>query len=302
MKARVISCILGASMAVFLFGCVTGSMPGYGYIPEPTVNDVVDAVTTIAPALLPMSEAEEIAIGQAIAAEVAGRYGVMRNNDLTRYVNLVGKTVARKSDRPELEYRFAVLDTDIINSFACPGGYIFITRGALEAMTTEAELAAVLAHEVAHVAKKHIVKEIEQKQFLEAGGTAAANYLDADPRIFNMATAHGTELLFKGLSRTDEYQADKNGIIYAAEAGYDATGLVSFLETLKNVAGSDSTEGISMLFSTHPDIDDRIGRASSVISTRGYDDAGGAVCAERFADRIGSLNSGESEPMGRGTQ
>ena len=149
-------------------------------------------------------------------------------------------------------------------------------------MSSEAELAAVLAHEVAHVAKKHIVKEIEQKQFLEAGGTAAANYLDADPRVFNMATACGTELLFKGLSRTDEYQADKNGIIYAAEAGYDATGLVSFLEVLKGMAESDSSEGVRLLFATHPDIDDRIERASTVISTRRYDETGGATNTDRF--------------------
>jgi len=275
--------------ALLLSGCVTGSIPGYygyGYIPEPTVADVVNAVNTIAPALMPMSEAEEVAIGKAIAAEVAGRYGVVRDRDLTRYVNLVGKTVARKSDRPNLEYRFAVLDTDIINSYACPGGYIFITRGALEAMTSEAELAAVLAHEVAHVAKKHIVKEIEQKEFLEAGGTAAANYLNADPRIFNMATAHGTELLFMGLSRTDEYQADKTGIGYANDAGYDAAGLISFLEVLKDTSESDAPEGVSLLFATHPDIDDRISRASSVISTKGYDEAGGEVLADRFARHV----------------
>jgi len=286
MKTRILSSIFGLAAAVILSGCVTGSIPGYyghGYIPEPTIGDVVDAVNTIAPALLPMSEAEEIAIGKAIAAEVAGRYGVVRDSSLTRYVNLVGKTVARKSDRPYLDYHFAVLDTDIINSFACPGGYIFITRGALEAMNSEAELAAVLAHEVAHVAKKHIVKEIEHKEFLEAGGTAAANYLDADPKIFNMATSHGTELLFKGLSRADEYQADKHGITYAGDAGYDAGGLVSFLGILKDTAESDAPEGVSMLFATHPDIDNRIDRAEAVITSKGYGDTEGKVLAERFS-------------------
>jgi predicted Zn-dependent protease len=150
-------------------------------------------------------------------------------------------------------------------------------------MTSEAELAAVLAHEVAHVAKKHIVKEIEHKEFLSAGSTAAANYLDADPRIFNMATACGTELLFKGLSRTDEYQADKNGISYAAKAGYDASGLVSFLEVLKDKAGGDAPEGVSMLFATHPDIDDRITRANNTIASKGYDEDGGRTLAERFS-------------------
>jgi predicted Zn-dependent protease len=176
-----------------------------------------------------------------------------------------------------------VLDTDIINSYACPGGYIFITRGALEAMNSEAELAAVLAHEVAHVAKKHIVKEIEHKEFLSAGGTAAANYLNADPKIFNMATAYGTELLFKGLSRNDEYQADKYGVTYAAEAGYDAAGLISFLEVLKERAGGDAPEGVSLLFATHPDVDNRIERASTVISTKGYDETGGSILADRFS-------------------
>ena len=98
-----------------------------------------------------------------------------------------------------------------------------------------------------------------------------------------MATSHGTELLFKGLTRADEYQADKTGIGYANDAGYDAGGLVSFLEVLKDTAESDAPEGVSLLFATHPDIDNRISRAETVLSAKGYTDDGGRVLADRFS-------------------
>jgi predicted Zn-dependent protease len=258
---------------------------------QPSVNDLVNAAITAVPDILPITEAEEIKIGRSIAANVAGRYGVVRDMELTRYVNLVGNTVARKSGRPNLRYSFAVLDTDIINAFSCPGGYVFISMGSLDIIDSEAELAAVLAHEVAHVAKRHIIKEIEKKKFLNVGGKVVGNYLNADPRIFNMATAHGTELLFKGYSRVDEYQADRLSLSYTSEAGYDPKELLIFLEKIKAKSKPTNDENvrdrrISLLFSTHPDVDNRIERARGVIERRKSDDSKGVLLKERYNENV----------------
>ncbi|WP_428623529.1 M48 family metalloprotease, partial [Sedimenticola sp.] len=102
----------------------------------------------------------EIKVGREIAARILGRFGVLEDARLTRYVNLVGKSVALNASRPEIEFRFAILDTQSVNAYAAPGGYIFVTKGALDLMQDEAELAGVLAHEIAHVTEKHIVDEL----------------------------------------------------------------------------------------------------------------------------------------------
>lgn len=258
---------------------------------QPSVNDLVNAAITAVPDILPITEAEEIKIGRSIAANVAGRYGVVRDMELTRYVNLVGNTVARKSGRPNLRYTFAVLDTDIINAFSCPGGYVFISMGCLNIIDSEAELAAVLAHEVGHVAKKHIIKEIEKKKFLNVGGKIVGNYLNTDPQIFNRATSHGTELLFKGYSRVDEYQADRLSLTYTSKAGYDPNALLSFLEKIKNKGGSSNGENVGnrtvkLLFSTHPDVDSRIDRAKGIISRRESDNAKGVLLKGRYNESV----------------
>jgi len=106
---------------------------------------------------------EEVRFGREVAARVIARYGLYENLQLMKYVNLVGKVLAMSTNRPELEFRFAVLNTDEINAYAAPGGYIFVTRGALAKMRDEAELAGVLAHEIGHVVEKHVVKELDIK-------------------------------------------------------------------------------------------------------------------------------------------
>ena len=262
-------------------GCIT--------MAQPTVGDLVSAVTTIAPALIPISENEEIAIGRDIAANVAGRYGVVQDYGLTRYVNLVGNTVARKSDRPNLKYHFAVLDTDIVNAFACPGGYVFITRGTLNLIESESELAAVLAHEVAHVAKKHIVKEIEKTKLLMAGGRVAGDLINTGSQVFEAVTSLGTDILFKGLSRSDEYQADRFSLIYASGAGYEPIGLITFLEKLRLEGNRPGSEGVALLFSTHPKVDDRLTRASGIINELSLNDYQGVSLPDRYKANIRSI-------------
>jgi predicted Zn-dependent protease len=283
-KRRAIASLL---LSVFLAGCVTpGTIPTSFPTSAPSVGELVSAVTTLGAAVMPIGEKEEIRIGRAMAANVAGRYGVVRDWGLTRYVSMVGETVARKSDRPDLAYHFAVLDTDIINAFSCPGGYVFVTRGTLASIRSEAELAAVLAHEVCHVAKKHIVKEIEKQKFFAAGNEVAGNLLDTDPALFNTVTSFGTNLLFKGLSRSDEYQADSLALDYVAAAGYDPNGLLTFLERLRSEGVASNPEGLKLLSATHPQIDDRITRARSIVDKMADQQKNGRLLIERYEGQV----------------
>ena len=275
--------IVSSMLLVAQAGCVT---PGMIPTSPPDVAEIIGAVTTLGGAIIPIGEKEEIEIGRAMAANVAGRYGVVRDWSLTRYVSMVGETVARKSNRPDLTYHFAVLDTDIINAFSCPGGYIFVTRGTLATVESEAELASVLAHEVCHVAKKHIVKEIEKQKFFRAGNEVAGNLLHTDPKLFSAVTSFGTDLLFKGLSRSDEYQADSLALDYAAGAGYDPRGLLTFLEKLKLKGTASNIEGTKLLFATHPQIDDRITRVSGAVGKMSPHEKDGRLLTERYIQQV----------------
>jgi predicted Zn-dependent protease len=249
------------------------------------LGELVSVTRTLGSAVMPISPEEEIEIGRSIAANVAGKYGIVMDEQVTRYICLVGETVAAKSDRPDLTYHFAVLDTDIINAFSCPGGYVFVTRGALGIIECEAELAAVLAHEIAHVAHKDIINEIEKQQFFQAGNEVAGTLLHADPAIFNAATSFGTGLLFKGFSRSDEYAADKRSIGYTARAGYDPAALLTFLEKLRGASGA-SDGGVKLLLATHPQIDDRIENVRTLLA--GLPDQGqpGERLAPRYIEQI----------------
>jgi len=140
---------------------------------------------TLVSGLLPIGYEEESSIGQAISLQVVARYGgVSDQSDLTRYVNLVGRAVASTCDRPEIPYRFAVLKHDSINAFAAPAGYIFVTRGLLKQIQNEAELAAVLGHEIAHVSQKHILQVIQRSKQLAGITEAGLAYTNQNPEAF----------------------------------------------------------------------------------------------------------------------
>ncbi len=270
--------------AVTQSGCVTlgtlaPSPPGLG--------DLVSVAKTLGSAVTPIGREEEVEIGRGIAASVAGKYGIVRDEQLTRYVCLVGETVAAKSDRPDLSYHFAVLDTDIINAFSCPGGYVFVTRGTLFIIDSEAELAAVLAHEISHVAHKDIIGEIEKQEFFQAGNKVAGTLLHTDPAVFNAATSFGTGLLYKGLSRSDEYAADESALGYTASAGYNPAALLTFLEKLRDASGT-SDSGVKLLFATHPQIVDRIRNVETLMSKMPEQERRGELLAPRYIEHVRS--------------
>ena len=226
----------------------------------------------------------EIEFGREVAARIIGRYGLYQNTVVTKYVNLVGKVVAMNANRPELEFRFGVLNTDQVNAYAAPGGYVFVTRGALGKMQDEAELATVLAHEVAHIAQRHVVKELNIKG---ADGSAASGLArligggtDSARVAFSQTVDKALDILFKdGYKREDEVQADQNAVILAATAGYDPGGLVRYFTRL-NIAKGKQTE---ILDKTHPAYGERITALTAVISSEGVKGDSLKNEKERFA-------------------
>jgi len=237
---------------------------------------------TLVSGLLPIGYEEESSIGQAISLQVVARYGgVSDQPDLTRYVNLVGRAVASTCDRPEIPHRFAVLNHDSINAFAAPAGYIFVTRGLLKQIQNEAELAAVLGHEIAHVSQKHILQVIQRSKQLAGITEAGLAYTNQNPEAFKgLIDAAVKKLLDEGLDQEKEIEADQLGDVFAARVGYDPTAYVGLLNRLKALKGDDRA-----FFKTHPNFSNRIAAVQKVMQSEGLKPTG-VLLGDRFA-RLG---------------
>lgn len=238
---------------------------------------IVGGAARIVRTMLPISTDKEVEIGRGIAATIAGRYPLVQDSALTLYVNLVGLTVAGESPRPDITYRFAVLETPDVNAFAAPGGYIFVTRGALGLMENEAELAGVLAHEVGHVNRRHVIEGLRKSDMMqsirdESGLTGTT---------LDRAVGQGANAIFSGYSREDESEADSLGVEYAAGAGYDPQGLPTFVAHLNRHAGEGP---VAELFATHEAPDARLARLARIVARDSL--RGGVTLPERFAAQL----------------
>ncbi len=226
---------------------------------------------------------EEIVFGREVAARLIGRYGLYQNERLMRYVNLVGQSLVANGNRPELTYHFAILNTEEINGYAAPGGYVFVTRGALEQMKDESELAGVLAHELTHINERHVVKELgihgDEGSALSGlarligGGTESARV------AFSRAVDKAMDMLFKtGYTRADEIQADEGAVTLCAVSGYDPSGLVRYFERIGPIKGK-ATE---VLDRTHPSYDERIALLKKTMADEGIDPSDYKTYKKRF--------------------
>ncbi len=249
---------------------------------DPRLVGLVKGGGTLISGLLPIGYEEEQSIGQAIALQVVARYhGVYDHPALTRYVNLVGQAVAMTSDRPEIPYRFAVLDHDSINAFAAPAGYIFVTRGLLAQVKNEAELAAVLGHEIGHVSQKHILAVIQRSKQISGITQAGLAYANQNPEAFKgIIDAAVKKLLDEGLDQDKEVEADMLGAVFAARVGYDPGAYVSLLTRLRDLKGDDPA-----FFKTHPNFSARIAAVERGLGERGIR-PGGALLPDRFAKQV----------------
>lgn len=244
-----------------------------------------EGLVNIGASALPIGPEKEREIGFGIAATVAGRYQLLNDPELTEYVNLVGQAVAQQSiRRDEVQFRFGVLDTEDVNAFAAPGGYILVTRGALGLMESEADLAGVLAHEVAHVDQKHVLDEIRRSSVMKSVSDEAA----LSGAILDAIAELGTSMLFTGLSREDEMEADSLGILYATATGYRPGGLADFLRRLVE-AETGEHEGVAEWKATHPSTAERLQSLEGQMSRAGIDPGSGQEVRERFRARVGGL-------------
>jgi predicted Zn-dependent protease len=220
-------------------------------------------------------------IGQAVAVAITNRYPLSNDQNLTDYVNLVGLTVASVAPNSDINYCFGVLDTQEVGAYSAPGGYVFVTRGAIALCQDEAELAGVLAHEIAHVALHHGIDAVKA-----AKGTdtllSAAKTADARAQAYGqfLDTAADT-IIVKGYSRDQESKADAQAVKYLEAAGYDPAGLLRFLQHLQAATGSGG--GVKQLMSTHPGTADRVTAVQRQVAAN----AGrGATLRERFATNV----------------
>lgn len=246
------------------------------------LNRLVDTVKNVGKATGEIGEQEEIEIGRDMAARLLGAAPLAANDALQRYVNHVGRWLASQTERADLPWKFGVLEAPQVNAFATPGGHIFLTRGLLERMRSEAELAGVLAHEIAHVLRKHHLKAIQKGAQMELANTAITSLARQDRNTANREKllAAGSELFARGLDKSDELEADRLGVVIAARGGYDAYGLPTVLQTLQAMNPEDS--GLALMFKTHPSPAERLDALDRMQSTLdAYADQ--PQLAERFA-------------------
>ncbi|MGP0594788.1 M48 family metalloprotease [Nitrospira sp. T9] len=241
--------------------------------------DLLKKGVGVVQAMEPIGEEEEITLGEAVAVEAFSRFGGEYSNPAwTRYINLVGKTVAEVSDRPTLNYHFAILNSQEQNAFAAPGGYIFITVGLLKTLNNEAELAGVLAHEIAHVTQKHMLDAIRRGALMGSVSELSLTAMKQDPAMFSSVIDEMTDLLFtKGLDKDKEFEADVVGVEYAYRAGYNPQGLEDYLQSLAKEEGHVE----SKFFTTHPSTTLRISKIDTLL--KNYSDIKGLpFLTERF--------------------
>jgi len=242
-------------------------------------------------AVRPMTDREEYYVGRAVAATVLGQYRLYRDDRLNLYLNRVGQALALASDRPLTYggYHFAVLDSDEVNALACPGGTILITRGMLDRARNEEELAAILAHEIAHVNHKDGVNAIQRSRWVQAATALGADaarqlgqgQLDELASLFEGSVGDVVKtLLVNGYSRADELAADQSAMIIMFRLGYDPNGLTDYLARLAQEQGAGARQGF---FATHPDMGDRLAEARATITANKWQGVNHQVRDERFA-------------------
>lgn len=210
-----------------------------------------------------ISSAEEVTMGDSLALQIEKEYTVYRNAAVAAYVQGVGNKIVKVSDRQDIPYRFTVIDKDEMNAFALPGGRIYVYTGLMKQVDDEAQLAAVLAHEVGHVTARHSTERLSQMygyQFI-AGLLLGKNpnaYVDLAANIF---TSGG----FLYFGRKNEYEADRLGAQYLNAAGYDPRGMTELMGKLKNLETREPTKFEEWL-STHPPTSERLAQVEGTIA------------------------------------
>lgn len=253
--------------------------------PESKERKILSGTTQVLSSSKEIDYTTERTIGEALALESMQRFGrPVANEGIQQYVNLVGAVVAQSSLRSTIPYYFTVLDSPVQNAFAAPGGVIFISKALLEILADEAELAAVLAHEIGHVAAKHALKSTQRAQFLQGVGTITAATSGGKGKEYQALIGDLQSKLFdQGLDKGMEFEADLAAMETSYRAGYNPLAMIRVLERLQKLEASSVKKG--SWFSTHPPLKERIARLKRE-QARYPDAATLAELPERFRGKM----------------
>ncbi|MCW5625445.1 MAG: M48 family metalloprotease [Burkholderiales bacterium] len=247
MNARILTLTL-ACVAVLVVACAPEQQEAF----MRSVGGVDGLMKNIKDATGTVDEPREVELGHGITETLLGARPLLDDPALQRYVNEVGRWVAQQSERPLLPWRFGVNDSEHVNAFAAPGGYVIVTRGMLRVVRNEAELAGVLGHEVAHVVRKHHLNALRKGAWVNllGAGAAAGTAGEQGGELVEALVGPTKELYARGLDKDDEFEADRIGVVLATRAGYDPWGLPAALQTLGTLKTDDPY--LALLFKTHP--------------------------------------------------
>ncbi len=231
-------------------------------------SDNPDLLGLLTQSVEQIDEPREIEIGQHLAAVLLGAKPLHKNMALQAYVNRLGRWISLQSTRPNLPWTFMVLDDSGYNAFAAPGGYIFVTKGLIDALKDESELAGVLAHEITHVLSKHHLQAMNKSARTGLLAKLAASQLakEGNSALSSQLINLGRDLYSKGLDQGDELEADRNGVALATRAGFDPYGLVGVLSQLRTVAPDNPMFTLQM--STHPSAQVRLDQLELAMGQR----------------------------------
>ena len=246
-----------------------------------------------------MSEAQEIAMGRETDREVRRQMGLYDDEALQRYVGEIGLELASRSHRPELPWSFAIVDSPVINAFAAPGGFIYLTRGILPFLGDEADLVGVLGHEIGHVTARHTVRAYTRASGAQLGVMVGSVFSPAAAAVGGLAET-GLGVLFLRYGRDAELQADRLGAEYAAISGWDPAGVRDMLSTLSRIGADSEPSGIPDWLSSHPEARDRVERVGPTLielETR-VDTTELRVNRQGYLDRLDGLVYGDNPDQG----
>ena len=212
------------------------------------------------------SKEDEVALGREISGSLLGASPLVKNDALQQYVNQVGRWVANQSERADLPWKFGVIESEDINAFSAPGGYVLITKGLYQKLQNEAQLAGVLGHEIAHITKKHQLKVLQKQQLLGYGASRLSMILAKDNQLAKKAIDSGAEISARSLDKEAEFEADRMGMVLATRAGYEPYGLAEVLQTIAQTNKTDNS--VALLFKTHPHPDERLAKLGDSASNK----------------------------------
>jgi len=227
----------------FIYACLLASIF--------LVNSCVINPVTGKKQLVLMSEEQEIAMGKDADPQIVAQYGLYENKALQDFITQKGKDMAAISHRPNLNYEFKILDSEVLNAFAVPGGYVYFTRGIMAHFNNEAEFAGVLGHEIGHITARHSVSQ-QTKAVLGQVGLIGSMILVPQVAEFAEPLSQGLGLLFLKFGRDAERQSDELGVEYSSKIGYDAREMAGFFNTLERKSSGAESGELPDFLSTHP--------------------------------------------------